>query len=204
MCSIHASLEAKHLDQKTNQTIKVNRDRVDNAQYKSEIDMHLQDVQKGDDIRTISDIATSVDTLFEVLNEAVLSQVPNTRRRKGKNSGPTRMSDDVKYARQLSKYSFWEWKCAGRPVDTQNELYINMKCNKNELRKACRIENAIRRDSYKSEILATRNSDTKKFHSLLRKHRGKLTNFISELNVDDVTYTSEHDMLAGWQVILVH
>ena len=63
---------------------------------------------------------------------------------------------------------------------------------------SCRIEVAKQTFEERQEILNARSDDMALFHRLVNKQKGRLSNFIDELNVSGTTYKSEDGVLNGW------
>ncbi len=151
LCLIHGDFGTKHLVNKVKTQLKVNWDKIDKAQYQADVECHMPQTShtlQGDDNRPDRDLKSELSILCETLTYAAKSQIPSTKR--SDNTRPKRMSNVVSAARKQSKHSFWQWKCAGRPMDVDNTLYVNMKFYKQELRRVCRTEQATSRYTYKN------------------------------------------------------
>ena len=83
--------------------------------------------------------------------------------------------------------------------DSSNIFVINKKLATCYLRKLCRIESAKAKERTRQEILDARTSDTRLFHKLISKQRGKVKYCINELSVNGNIYKTEDDILHGWQ-----
>ena len=105
----------------------------------------------------------------------------------------------IKSALDSMRQKYKTWVVNGKSNDPHNQTLIAKKISKKEFRREIRIEVARRRDEEKERIMETRTRDNKLFHQLVRKNRSKGRDFIMDLNVGDICFSGEQDVLAGFQ-----
>ena len=93
--------------------------------------------------------------------------------------------------------AFWEWKQNNRPDQSDNVFVVKRKTSTKRLRKLCRVSKD--RGVNRQQILDARSSDTKLFHKLIDKQRGRSNICLNELNVGDSTYSTSSGDLQKWR-----
>ena len=134
------------------------------------------------------------DVLFEAVNEVKPKTVKRHRKARLKVWTP-----EIKSAINAKKMAFWEWKQHSRPNQEGNIYMLNKKLATRHLRRLCRVESASVRGAARQQILNARASDTKTFHKLIDKQRGRLSLCVNELHVGYSTYSTASGVLKGWR-----
>ena len=106
---------------------------------------------------------------------------------------------ETKQAIYEKKKAFWDWKMDNRPQDKDNSFVISKNLTTQNLRRLCRMESARQRETRRQEILDAKYEDSGMFHRLIKKQRGRLKQFVNELQVNGNKYPSEADILQGFR-----
>ena len=77
-----------------------------------------------------------------------------------------------------------------------HHLLINKKLATSNLRRICRFDTAMAREETRKEILDAKAEDSKLFHKLVNKQRGRLKHCVNELHVGGTTTL----VRASWMV----
>ena len=85
----------------------------------------------------------------------------------------------------------------------ETQLLRERKYLKKEFRHTCRVEVAKRTEKDKNDIMASRTYVSKTFHQLVKKHRNKGNNFISDLYVGNEKYSGTQGIMDRFQQHLV-
>lgn len=106
--------------------------------------------------------------------------------------------DNIKQLSKDSKHKFWLWKQAGRPRDTDNQLFIDMKTAKKALRSGQRQNEAVARNHKYTKIMSARENDDKLFYKLISEQRKDGHTNTNHLVVDNQHLTSPNEIREGW------
>ena len=66
------------------------------------------------------------------------------------------------------------------------------------LRQAIRFEHNNKQVQIRQEILEARTHNTKLFHKLINRQRGRASTRVNELHVGEETFKTENEILSGW------
>ncbi|VDI42782.1 Hypothetical predicted protein [Mytilus galloprovincialis] len=105
-------------------------------------------------------------------------------------------NDEIEHSLKMNKSSLDKWKLEGKP--TAGETMQERKKTKKQLRKARRQEIARQRDESLQKIMNAKQRDSKIFHRLVNAQRKTKKSSISDLTVEDKTYSSREEILKGW------
>ena len=143
-----------------------------------------------------SDINLKVGKISDILLQASAQCAPKVNKCKPKVK--KLWCPQLKSIANKSKFSYKQWKEAGKPIDPENELLINKNECKKQLRRRQRQIAAEQRNGLYIEILTSHTDDKKMFYKLINKQRNHKQSSISELIIDDV-HVTELDMIRkGW------
>ncbi|MCG7866407.1 MAG: hypothetical protein JAY74_08520, partial [Candidatus Thiodiazotropha taylori] len=174
---------------------KVRWDKVDKDQYVSRVGSQLSRVKK--EFSSLGVLDSEVCKLTDVLLEAATASAPTVKKRRRKAKLAV-WSSDVQKAVKEKKEAFWKWKQGNKPTEVDHHLLINKKLASANLRRICRFETAKVLEKTRQEILDAKAEDSKLFHKLVNKQRGKLKHCINELHVGGKVYDSSTGILDGW------
>ena len=144
----------------------------------------------------------ALDIQVSQINDALVQATEEVRPKTVKRHRKARLNvwtQEIKEALSDKKKAFWEWKQNNRPNHEGNVFVTNKKLTTRYLRKLCRMESANVRGAARQQILDARTSDTKMFHKLIDKQRGKVNFCVSELHVGKSTYSTSSGVLQGWR-----
>lgn len=194
-CSIHIELNCKQPVKTRECTSRIKWNKIDLNEYKTVVSEKL--IDNPEEISSTEGLGEAISNVNKVLQEANEHFVPKRNQHR---SAPVLQvaSLGMKQASAKNKHTFWKWKKAGRPQEKDNPLFLAMKSSKSALRRECRISLARRRQEYRQQILDTKDRDKSLFYKLLAKKKGKLRNYISELNVDGEIFRTDTEILDGW------
>ena len=126
------------------------------------------------DIKSVDDLTRTVIKVNTIMNDAARHAAPKKTIRRKNNRKPKIVSYNINLASIKCKSAFDKWKANGRSTDTNDTTYKLMKSTKNELRKICRKEQAIKNLNERQEIIDARTKHDSVFFKLLRRHKRKL------------------------------
>lgn len=126
--------------------------------------------------------------------KAARSQGPQQQKRQRKAKLVT-WTPEIKQAIRNKKTAFHEWKKANCPDNPQNALVINKKLTTSYLRRMCRIEAAKKKEDTRQMLLDAKTSDTRLFHQLINKQRGKQTYLVNEVMVNGDILKTDTEIL---------
>ena len=132
------------------------------------------------------------------MNEAAIKAAPKRKKHRKRTSRLKVWTPDIQKAVEEKKRAFYEWKQAGRPKNGTDQMVLNKKLTTIALRQAIRFEYNNKQVQIRQEILDSRTHNSKLFHKLINKQRGKLVNCVNELHVGDKTFRTEGEILSGW------
>ena len=171
--------------------------KIDLQEYACIVTDKLESIGVSDRLNSMGETDIEIDKMNKVIVEAAEQLIP----RCSKHTAAHKLrvsSDKMKTASSTNKKSFRQRKDAGKPRDKDNPLFQEMKLSKMDLRKMCSVELAKQKLEYRQQILDTKSRDNGMFHKLLNRLKGKLVNYISELNVDGEVFKTEESILSGW------
>ena len=135
---------------------------------------------------SISDINTNVDNLYgmdttvrkvnNILNVAAMKAVLIRKKHRKKISRLKGWTPDIQEAVEEKKRAFYEWKQAGRPKDGTEQMVLKKSLTIIAFRQAKWIEYNNKQVQIRQEILGSRTHNSKLFHKLINRQRGKLVN----------------------------
>ena len=175
---------------------KVRWDKVDKDQYVTEVGSQLSRVKR--EFSSLGVLVNEISKLTDVLLAAATKSAPTVKKRRRKAKLAV-WSSDVQKAVREKKEAFWKWKQCNRPIEADHYLLINKKLATSNLRKICRFETARAREKTRQEILDAKAEDSKLFHKLVNKQRGRLKHCVNELHVGGKVYYSSTGILDGWR-----
>ena len=173
---------------------KVRWDKVDKDHYYTEVGSQLSRVKR--EFSSLGVLDNEISKLTDVLLAAATKSAPTVKKRRRKAKLAV-WSSDVQKAVREKKEAFWKWKQGNRPIEADHHLLINKKLATSNLRKICRFETA--REKTRQEILDAKAEDSKLFHKLVNKQRGRLKHCVNELHVGGKVYDSSTSILDGWR-----
>ena len=153
-------------------------DKVDKLQYEQQVTYHIDRVKT--EFSSLGVLDSEIHKLTTILKKATDSATPRPKKKRRKAKLKV-WSTEVQTA--AKKEAFWHWKDGGRPNEKEHHLLISKKLASVNLRKICRFEPAKLREGARQEILDSRSEDTKLFHKLINRQRGKLKFCVNELHV---------------------
>ena len=175
---------------------KVKWDKVDKDQYKEQVDKGMDRIKT--EYSTLGSLDNEIRKLTDVLVEATVTAAPRPKKKRRKAKLKV-WSIDVQNAVKAKKRAFWQWKVGGRSADKDHHLLISKKLASVNLRRICRFEMAKVREGSRQEILDARSENTRLFHKLVNRQRGKLKFCVNELHVDGKVYSDAGSgILEGW------
>ena len=170
-------------------------DKVDKDQYVTEVGSQLSRVK-----REFSSLGVWITKYLnsQMFLVAATKSAPTVKKRRRKAKLAV-WSSDVQKAVREKKEAFWKWKQGNRPIEADHHLLINKKLATSNLRRICRFETAMAREKTRQEILVAKAEDSKLFHKLVNKQRGRLKHCVNELHVGGKVYDSSTGILDGWR-----
>ncbi|MES9880811.1 MAG: reverse transcriptase family protein [Sedimenticola sp.] len=175
---------------------KIKWDRLDSDVYCAELNKSLPKLK--DKVNSVAELELEVTKLNEILKSSAEASVPKRVRRIRKAKLKT-WTPEIQIALAAKKKAFHEWKINGRSRNITDKTVINKKQTTRTLRRTCRVENAMKYNECRQEIIDARADNTVLFYKLIDKQRGKLKNCINELNVNGTTYNTDTDILEGFR-----
>ena len=190
----HSVQQFCHTSEKSDMPSRVKWDKIDKELYQSTVTTKLLEMCCDDSFTLDTQERKINDVLVEAVNEVKPKAVKRHRKARLKVWTP-----EIKSAINAKKKAFWEWKQHSRPNQEGNIYMLNKKLATRHLRRLCRVESASVRGAARQQILDARASDTKTFHKLIDKQRGRLSLCVNELHVGDATYSTASGVLQGWR-----
>ena len=190
---------------------KLKWDKIEKVKYKELVENRLSDSHVLDAENDNIDLV--VEELTDILVSTAKQCAPQRNRKRSKTMSKGWKSD-ISVACRDSKVTFHKWKVAGRPVDPNDQTYVEMKGKKKVLRQIQRQLAAKHRYTFYNEIMSyaeTSNSsnsvnfDTEKrlFYKLIDNQRQNGKKKLSSLQFEDRHLTSRHltsdsEIREGW------
>ena len=168
---------------------KVKWDKLDKDPYQSVVTSKLVGLEHS--VSSAAVLDAQVRKINDILVQATQEVRPKTR--------PNVWTSDIGLAVSAKKKAFWEWKQNKRPDQSDNVFVVYKKTTTKHLRKLCRVGSAKATGADRQQILDARSNDTKQFHKLIDKQRGRSNICVNELNVVDSTYSTSSGVLQGWR-----
>ncbi|VDH91711.1 Hypothetical predicted protein [Mytilus galloprovincialis] len=168
---------------------KIKWDKIDLQQYQDSLKKCLQE----NPIDYLND-STAITRLMETIVTAQKNIVPSSKISTQRNRHI--WNDEIEQSLKMNKSSLDKWKLEGKP--TAGETMQERKKTKKQLRKARRQEIARQRDESLQKIMNATQRDSKIFHRLVNAQRKTKKSSISDLTVEDKTYSSREEILQGW------
>ena len=175
---------------------KVKWDKLDKDRYQSVVTSKLVSLEHN-----VSSAAV-LDVQVQKINDILVQATDEVRPKPVKRHRKARLNvwtAEIGLAVSAKKKAFWEWKQNNRPDQSDNVFVVNKKTTTKRLRKLCRVESAKARGADRQQILDAKSNDTKLFHKLIDKQRGRSNICVNELNVGDSTYSTSSEVLQGWR-----
>ena len=175
---------------------KVKWDKLDKDRYQSVVTSKLVSLE-----HSVSSAAV-LDVQVQKINDILVQATDEVRPKPVKRHRKARLNvwtAEIGLAVSANKKAFWELKQNNRPDQSDNEYVVNKKTTTKRLRKLCRVESAKARGADRQQILDAKSNDTKLFHKLIDKQRGRSNICVNELNVGDSTYSTSSGVLQGWR-----
>ena len=195
-CTIYRCLDRATKKSSKNVAIsqKVNWKRIDHETYRANLTQLLSDY----DVTpvSVSCIDNSIIKFNSILKKAATLAGPGTVRRMRKPKLVV-WSPEIRHSLSEKKLAFNEWKRGGMPNDPNHPLLIAKREKRQELRRVCRNQIALKHNEERQEILNAKSENTQLFHKLIRKQRGNLASCVDELHVSGEVYRGEN-VLSGW------
>lgn len=193
---VHGKLLNEKKDLKIERSSKIKWDKLDPEVYCAELSNSLEKLNY--DVNSVAGLEMAVTKLNDILKTSAEAAVPKKLRRIRRAKLKT-WTPEIQTALAAKKRAFHEWKVNGRSRNETDQTVINKKLTTKELRRTCRIENAMKYNETKQEILDARSSNMNLFYKLIDKQRGKLKSCINELNVDGTVHNTDADILEGFR-----
>ncbi|MCG8032572.1 MAG: reverse transcriptase family protein, partial [Candidatus Thiodiazotropha taylori] len=196
-CKLRLSLERaakKEINLKPSNRIRW--DKIDNSKYAQSLEQSLQKLDL--EANTVAGLDDSVLKLNLIISKCAQEVAPKAVKRPRK-ARLRVWTPQVQDAVRAKKKAFHEWKQAGRPASSDETTVVNKKHTTKMLRQICRIEYSNEFNEQRQAILDTKSRDMALFHKLINRQRGKLSNCINELHVNDRVYKTDADILNGWR-----
>ena len=160
-------------------------DKLDKDRYQSVVTSKLVSLE-----HSVSSAAV-LDVQVQKINDILVQATDEARPKPVKQRRKARLNvwmAEIGLAVSAKKKAFWEWKQNNRPDQSDNVFVVNEKTTTKCLRKLCRVESAKARGADSQQILDAKSNDTKLFHKLIDKQRGRSNICVNELNVGDSFY----------------
>lgn len=159
---------------------RVRWDKIDMEGYRTTVEARVSQLRQN--IPSAYVLDQQIIKVQEIMVQASSAQGPRKLRRQRK-AKLIHWTPAIQQAVKDKKKAFHEWKKGNRPSHSSNTLTMNKKLTTSHLRKLCRVESAKAREESRQAILDARTSNTKLFHQLINKQRGKMKYCVNELNV---------------------
>ena len=173
---------------------KLKLDKIDKTRYQTIVTTKLMEVRNAG--------PCALDIHVRQINDALVKAAEEVRSKTVKRHRKARLNmwtQEIKEALSSKQKTFWEWKQNNRPNHEGNVFVTNKKLTTRYLRKLCRMESSNIKGAARQQILDARSSDTKMFHKLIDKQRGKVNFCVSELHVGESTFSTSSGILQGWR-----
>lgn len=168
---------------------KIKWDKIDLLQYQECLTKSLQE-----NIIDFENDPTAITKLMDTIIATQESIVPTSK--KSSQRSKHIWNDEIENSLKTNKKALYEWKMEGKPQI--GETMQVRKRTKKQLRKARRQEIARQRDESLQTIMNAKQRDSKIFHKLVNAQRKSKRNGISDLCVEDKTYSTREEILQGW------
>ena len=168
---------------------------IDKEEYEMRVAGSFHSVQGG------TDSLNSLDINITKLNEILVKEAQDLQPTRPKAKRRPKLAvwiSDIKQAIRDKKKAFWYWKKENLPTEKENELVICKKLITQNLRKMCRMESARQREARRQEILDAKHEDSRLFHRLIKKQKGRLKQCVNE-HVNGNIYHTETDIMEGFR-----
>lgn len=156
-------------------------------QYQSLLEQYLEDTVE------VVDADKAIEYLITAMQKATSKAFP-TRKVK-QYSKPKPWSENIQKLLQQSKEVDKAWKEAGSP-GSPHPLFKERNEIRYSFRSAQRIQKAVERENRQNNIMSASADDSALFHKLIRQQRGRSTQEVNELLLNNVTHTE--DLLTAW------
>ena len=154
---------------------KLKWDKIDKTRYQTMVTTKLMEARNAG--------PCALDIQDRQINDALVQAAEEVRPKTVKRHRKACLNvwtQEIKEALSAKKKEFWEWKQNNRPNHEGNVFVTNKRLTTRYLKKLCRMESANVRGAARQQILDARTSDTKMFHKLIDKQRGKVNFCVSE------------------------
>ncbi|WAR06081.1 POLR-like protein [Mya arenaria] len=174
---------------------RINWEKIDKETYQNLINekiQHLRVTETAD----ISSITENTKQIIQIINDSMqtFSRKPRSMKAKPK----LRVwNHDIANSLNALRWSYKEWKDAGKPTENGNLSHTTMKVKKKEFRSKCRIEHARRKDYEREKIMDTKINDKKLFYKLVNSQKRK-HNVLEKLNVNGKELESQENIISGF------
>ena len=175
---------------------KVQWAKVDTEIYTAAVEKSISDIDT--DIDNLCGLDSAVKKVNNVLSEAAVLAAPKGKKPRRRTSKLKVWTPDILKAVEAKKGAYYSWKQAGRPNDSSDQTVINKKLTTISLRQAIRFEHNNKQVQIRQEILEARTYNTKLFHKLINRQRGRASTCVNELHVGEETFRTENEILSGW------
>ena len=173
---------------------KIKWDKVDKDLYSAAVCQATD--QQSAPLETEYDIASAVDNIHRIMNEAVKISYTVPRRRKSRPKLKV-WSTGIRSKLKTSIQAHWRYKNAKKRGTLTDEIIVCRKHAKQNLRSEIRREFASREVEKREKTMEARTEDRSLFYTLIRQQRGNKSQYIDEPEVQGSTYKGQ-DVITGF------
>ena len=120
------------------------------------------------------------------------------KKRKSKKSKLNVWNSNIKEALAKSKEAHRKYKIAVSDNTLSDEVILDRKLAKRELRSSIRCEQALQRVQQKENLMEARTHNRTLFYKIIREQRGSRTENVREIKVGETTFKGA-ELLTGWK-----
>ena len=191
-CNLNSTKDHSEYTETSARNGKIKWDKCDIEKYQQLLNEQLEmvDFNTG----TVDEKLLLVSNIMKnCANESVLTTVNSLRK---KNLKP--WTSKITQLCKNSKKAFWLFKQGGGLKSKENQLWLECKAAKRELRQAQRQLSASRRNKLYNDIMDSYWLDQKLFYKLINRQRNGHSRKLNKLTVDDVHLETSSEIREGW------
>ena len=202
MCTLEISSninKTKDVNEEKAGKMRVRWDKVDMDLYSALVDQgisNLISLVPGTD--TVFKIGTTIEEINNILTEAADIAYEAPKKRKSKKSKLNVWNSNIKEALAKSKEAHRKYKIAVSDNTLSDEVILDRKLAKRELRSSIRCEQALQRVQQKENLMEARTHNRTLFYKIIREQRGSRTENVTEIKVGETTFKGA-ELLTGWK-----
>lgn len=173
--------------------------KVDIYDYQHGFDEKISEIIPDNIVITTENSDFLINSICNTLAEVAEKQSNATpRRRSARKSNSRRVwTPDIDAAMKQSKFYFGKWKAMGRPKESNNKHFKNMKFSKKKLRSEQRMHEAEKRRQKLVDIMSLQENDARGFYALVRKQRKSVNDKVAMIFGDN-RVSDNTEILEGW------